>query len=170
MDLRIRPREADDGAWLKQLWIEEWGGTSMVIQNEVVLWDELEAFLAWEDGERVGALTYRIKEDEAEIISLNALRPGKGIGSRLIRALEEQVRQLGLARISLITTNDNLEALAFYQKRGFRLVEIFLGAVDEARKQKPTIPLIGNQEIPIHDEWKLVKDGFSSDQTAGRSK
>lgn len=157
MSVLIRPLEADDSQWLLEFWIAEWGGTTMIIQNEAVELPALEAFIAWEDGERVGAITYRFKEDEAEIVSLNALRKGKGIGSRLLRALEEQTRGQGVERMVAITTNDNLEALAFYQKRGFRLVEVVPGAVDEARKRKPSIPLIGKHGIPIRDEWKLVK-------------
>lgn len=57
----------------------------------------------------------------------------------------------------LITTNDNLLALKFYQKRRFILSKIIHNAVEEARKVKPKIPLIGNAGIPIRDEIVLVK-------------
>jgi hypothetical protein len=55
----------------------------------------------------------------------------------------------------LITTNDNLNALRFYQKRGFRLAALYPGAVDESRTIKPQIPLVGENGIPLHDEIRL---------------
>jgi hypothetical protein len=56
----------------------------------------------------------------------------------------------------LISTNDNLNALKFYQKRGFSLVKLYKNAVNETRKKiKPEIPLIGENGIPIRDEVEL---------------
>ena len=54
-----------------------------------------------------------------------------------------------------MTTNDNLDALRFYQKRGFRLVAVHRHAVDAARRLKPAIPLLGDDQIPLHDEIEL---------------
>jgi RimJ/RimL family protein N-acetyltransferase len=58
-------------------------------------------------------------------------------------------------RVWLITTNDNLSAMGFYQRRGFQFVAIYRNAVDEARKIKPEIPILGGNKIPIHDEIEL---------------
>jgi hypothetical protein len=55
-------------------------------------------------------------------------------------------------RPRLITTNDNLEALRFYQRRGMRLVAVHRGAVDAAREMKPSISEVGEYGIPLHDE------------------
>ena len=55
----------------------------------------------------------------------------------------------------MITTNDNLNALRFYQKRGFELVAVHPHAVDEARRIKLEIPMLGEDEIPIRDEIEL---------------
>ena len=66
-------------------------------------------------------------------------------------------RKIGLAKITLITTNDNLIELKFYQKRGYRIVKVIPDAVTEARKVKPMIPFIGNDDIPLHDELLLQK-------------
>ncbi|MGD8245715.1 MAG: hypothetical protein PVG25_02965 [Anaerolineae bacterium] len=60
-----------------------------------------------------------------------------------------------MQRIWLITTNDNLAALRFYQRRGFSLVAVHPGAVDQARTLKPEIPAIGHSGIPIRDEIEL---------------
>jgi len=55
----------------------------------------------------------------------------------------------------VITSNDNLSALGFYQRRGFRLVAVYQNAIDAAREIKPNIPQIGMENIPIHDEIEL---------------
>ena len=54
-------------------------------------------------------------------------------------------------------TNGNLSALHFYLRRGFRLTAVRLGAVDAARKLKPTIPFFGEHGIPLHDELDLCR-------------
>ena len=56
----------------------------------------------------------------------------------------------------LITTNDNLNALRFWQKRGFHLIKIYPSAIDKvSRKIKPQIPKMGADGIPIRDEIEL---------------
>lgn len=74
-------------------------------------------------------------------------------------AINERGTIIGVCtRISLITTNDNLHALGFYQKRDYRLIEIFPNAVEKAREIKPEIPLVANNGIPIKDEILLRKN------------
>ena len=57
----------------------------------------------------------------------------------------------------MIATNDNIRALRFYQKRGFDLVSIYRFAVNESRKLKPQIPLLGVDDIPILHEIEFEK-------------
>jgi len=86
---------------------------------------------------------------------------GKGIGSLLVQAVEQNAFGQGCTMITLITTNDNLHAIKFYQKRGYHLVEIIQNAVEQARAYKPEIPLIGYDGIPIRDEIRLAKQSGS---------
>jgi GNAT superfamily N-acetyltransferase len=72
-----------------------------------------------------------------------------------MNAVVDEARKQNCERVFLATTNDNLHALRFYQKRGFELVAVHRGAVNESRKIKPGIPLIGNDGIPIRDEIEL---------------
>jgi hypothetical protein len=58
--------------------------------------------------------------------------------------------------VRLTTTNDNVDALRFYQRRGFRLAELRPGAVDRSRQEKPQIPRTGDYGIPLHDEIDLT--------------
>jgi L-amino acid N-acyltransferase YncA len=83
------------------------------------------------------------------------LREGQGIGSKLIEQVIEEARTRGCKRLFLITTNDNLNALGFYQKRGFEIAAVHRGAVNESRKIKPGIPLVGYHSIPLRDEIEL---------------
>ena len=81
-------------------------------------------------------------------------RATDGIGSALLDALRHEIGDG--ERIWLVTTNDNLEALRFYQRRGFRLSALRTGAVDESRRRlKPQIPTVGDFGIPIRDEIEL---------------
>ncbi len=109
-------------------------------------------FLERCDGRIVGLLTYHVDDDEMEVLTLNATLEGKGIGSSLMLTAIEKAREEGNRRIWLTTTNANLQAIGFYQRLGFRMIAVHVGAVDEARKIKPQIPEVGERGIPIHDE------------------
>jgi GNAT superfamily N-acetyltransferase len=110
------------------------------------------------EGDPVGLATYRIDSDAVELTAFAAEPRGHGIGSRLLEALEAVVRAVPRDRLWAVTTNDNIDALAFYQRRGFRLREVRIGAVDAARASlKPAIPPIGAYGIPMHDEFELER-------------
>ena len=137
---------------VRQFWIDHWGGDEMVIRGQLVRTDGLDGFVA---GDWLGLVTFYIRDDECEITSLDSLSEGQGIGTALIEAVAAEARQKGCQRLALITTNDNLHALGFYQRRGFVLASIHRGAIDRAREIKPTIPLVGENNIPIRDEIEL---------------
>ena len=156
--IQVRPAVSDtDRNWLRTVWVEDWGGDSMVTRGRVHHLRDLPGLIAWQGDERVGAATYCLEEGACELMSLNALSQGQGVGTLLLTAVEEAARQAGCSRVWLITSNDNLDAVRFYQRRGYRLVAVYPGAVDEARKVKPTIPLVGFHGIPLHDDWELEK-------------
>ena len=102
-----------------------------------------------------GLLTYAVEGDAFEVVSIDAVVRQAGVGTALLDAAIARAEQDGLARLWLITTNDNLDGLRFYQRRGMRIVRINPGGVDESRKVKPDIPLVGDFEIEIHDEIVL---------------
>jgi GNAT superfamily N-acetyltransferase len=117
------------------------------------------ALLAERDGVLAGVLTYVIDRDSCEILTLHAAERLGGTGTALVRAVEEVADRAGCARLWVITTNDNVDALRFYQRRGFRLAALHAGAVDEARAQrKPEIPRVGDHGIDLRDELELEKD------------
>lgn len=138
---------------------EHWGSSEMVISSGIYQCEKLNGFIFEDNKQIICLVTYVIKdyENEIEIISLDSLSEGKGIGSALIEKVENIARQKQIHIVSLITTNDNLNALKFYQKRGYRIISVISDAVNKARKLKPSIPLIGNDGIPLKDELILKK-------------
>lgn len=151
----LRRLTADDLPRLRQFWTEYWGGEEMVTRSNVYRPEQLDGFVAEDGKDWVGLLTFFVKDEECEVTSLDSLREGQGIGTQLINAVIEEARRQNCRRVFLITTNDNTHALRFYQKRGFELVAVHRGAVNESRKIKPTIPLTGFDGIPIRDEIEL---------------
>ena len=135
--------------------VEHWGDEIVVAHGAIYRPAELPGFIADRDGEIVGLATYHIANEACEIVTLDSLQEGLGIGAALIEAVHDVAVRSGCRRLWLITTNDNTRALRFYQKRGFRLVAVRPGAIDAARRIKPGIPQIGNDGIPIRDELEL---------------
>ncbi|MDM5227370.1 GNAT family N-acetyltransferase [Cytobacillus sp. NJ13] len=135
-----------------------WGSPEMVTSSGIYDCSALDGFALVDEGEKIiGLITYLIKGNECEIISLDSLEEGKGIGTSLVQKVENLAIKKNCKIVKLITTNDNLLALKFYQKRGFILSKIILNAVEKARTVKPEIPLIGYDGIPIRDEIELIK-------------
>src|SRR3989440_6863637 len=155
LPLQIRPLTAEDSEWVGQGIIEHWGDTIVVAHGKVYHPHTLPGFLASLQGNRVGLLTYSLEDENCEIVTIDSTKPGIGIGTLLIEAVTRVARAAGCKRLWLITTNDNLHALRFYQKRGFTLVTVHRNAIDASRQLKPSISLIGNDQIPLHDEIEL---------------
>ena len=153
--MNIRRLTSEDLPRLRQFWVEHWGADFMVAHGEIYRPEQLDGFVVEEHTEWVSLSTFMIKDHELEITSLDSLREGQGIGTELMNMLVDEARQQNCKRVFLITTNDNLNALGFYQRRGFELVKIYRGAVNESRKLKPGIPLIGENNIPLRDEIEL---------------
>jgi N-acetylglutamate synthase-like GNAT family acetyltransferase len=153
----IRPVEEGDREWVRQVSIEHWASEIVVTRNSVYLVEEQPGFIALLDKQRVGLATYRIEYNLCEILTLNSLVPKRGIGSMLLTAVEDEAKQKECKRIWVITTNNNLEALGFYQKRGYTIKTIHSNAIEKSRRLKPEIPLVAENGIPIRDEIELEK-------------
>jgi ribosomal protein S18 acetylase RimI-like enzyme len=153
--LSIRRLTSDDLPQLRQFWVEHWGGGEMISRGNIFRVEQLDGFIVEDEREWVGLLTFFIKDRECEVTSLDSLREGQGIGTKLMDSVVEEARKQNCKRVFLITTNDNTHALRFYQKRGFALAALYPGAVNESRKLKPSIPLNGFDDIPIRDEIEL---------------
>jgi N-acetylglutamate synthase-like GNAT family acetyltransferase len=153
-DFQIRPLNTEDKNWISKLITERWGAEFIVVHGQTYYPSDLPGFAALKDNEKAGLITYCVMNKSYEIVTLDSLKPSLGIGTALIEAVKDAARKAGCKRVWVITTNDNLNALCFYQKRGFALVAVHRNAVDSARKHK-SIPLTGADGIPIRDEIEL---------------
>ncbi|RVW07538.1 GNAT family N-acetyltransferase [Prescottella agglutinans] len=117
------------------------------------------ALIALTDGETVGVLIYDIDGTNCEIVNMRASDQWGGVGTALIERIAQVARAQGCSRLWLVTTNDNLDSMQFYQRRGFRLSAVRCGAVDEARRTlKPDIPDVGYYKIQLRDEIEFERD------------
>jgi GNAT superfamily N-acetyltransferase len=153
--MEIRSLAQADRTWLEQFVLDRWRAPIVVGDGRVFRVADLPGFVALDHDEPVGLLTYSIEGGACEIVTIDSIREGVGIGSALIEAVTRAARAAGCRRLWLITTNDNLRMLRFAQKRGFSLVALRPKAVEESRKLKPEISQLGLHGIPIRDELEL---------------
>src|SRR5512143_4327604 len=155
MTIVYRRSSPEDTPHVREFWREHWGDDFVVAHREAYRPEDVLGFIALEEGQWVGLVTYVLGQTGCEIVSLDSLREGHGIGSHLIDEVTAEARQAGCKRIFLTTTNDNLHALGFYQKRGFVLSALHPRPLEYSRRLKPSIPFIGLHGIPILDEIEL---------------
>ena len=122
--------------------IRQWFSLRMVVHGESIDLGTADGWYAYQDGEVVGSITYRVFGDVMEILSLDSLNEHHGTGTALLDTAVSYARDSGISKIILITTNDNLQALRFYQTRGFDMARLFCNAVDQARRLKPQVVVI----------------------------
>lgn len=152
--MHIRALEPADIAWAETL-IGGFGGRMQTRRGELVDVLDASGFLAVDDrANPLGVLTYASRPDGVELLYVEVALQHRGVGSALLDALFHLV---GSQTVWLVTTNDNIDALRFYQRRGFVIREVRPGAVNAARESiKPHIGLIGEYGIPLRDEIELV--------------
>jgi GNAT superfamily N-acetyltransferase len=152
----VRPYDpVADEPWATRFLEDHLGGRRQARRGEVI--DVLAPGLGLVAGDGVGLLTYRVDADAIELTAVAAQPRGRGTGTALVEALIELAPAAGASRIWVVTTNDNLDALAFYQRRGFRLSAVRIGAIDVARRTlKPALPVHGEHGIEMHDEIELT--------------
>ena len=153
--LNIRRITQNDLPRVRKFWKDCWGDEFIVARGVVHRPELLEGFFAWDGTEIIGLITVAHSDEGCEIISLDSLREDQGVGTALVNEVVKSAKENDCKRVFLVTTNDNLRALSFYQKRGFEISAIYRGAVNESRKIKPSIPQIGMNGIPLRDEIEL---------------
>lgn len=155
--MEIRSLDHRNMHWAESFMRKNWGGDFIVSRGKTYYIQRLKGYVAYVENEPKGIIAYNHQGRECEIILLESLLENRGIGTQLIKAVEDTMAKQKCERIWLITTNDNLHALGFYQKRGYSLVAIHRNALEVSRRIKPQIPLIGMDGIPLRDEIELEK-------------
>jgi len=155
-ELRVRALRDDERDWAAGVVTESWDET-VVSGGREHRPAALPALVAEAEGERAGLATYLIEDRDCELVTLDALTVGGGIGGALVEALADTARAAGCRRLHLVTTNDNLPALRLYQRHGFVLTAVRVDGVAVSRRRKPQIPATGYADIPIRDELVLER-------------
>jgi ribosomal protein S18 acetylase RimI-like enzyme len=154
-DILVRPVQEGDRPTVEWLTTQLWGAPEVVVHDGAFYPAMLPGFIAERAGRIAGLVTFDVRPDVLEIVTINALDRYAGIGTMLIEAVRAEAKRHGCREVVLTTTNDNLSALRFYQRRGFRMAALRPGAVDRSRQRKPEIPRTGDYGIPLHDEIDL---------------
>jgi GNAT superfamily N-acetyltransferase len=150
---RLEP--VTDRAWLAAFIGKRWGEPGVVSRGKLHGAEELSANRVMEEGAVSGVASWHQEQDAMELMTIDSLHPGRGVGTALMNGVIGRAREAGATRLWLITTNDNVDALRFYQRRGWCLSAVYVRAVEESRRLKPSIPLTGAYGIPIRDEIEL---------------
>jgi GNAT superfamily N-acetyltransferase len=154
-DVTLRPVLESDRPTVEWLTAQLWGACEVVVHEGIFYPASLPGFIAERSGRIAGLVTFDVRPSVLEIVTINALDLYKGVGTMLVEAVRAEAKRLGCASVTLTTTNDNIGALRFYQRRGFRLAAVRPGAVDRSRQHKPEIPRTGDFGIPLRDEIDL---------------
>ncbi|ALN79217.1 GNAT family N-acetyltransferase [Lysobacter antibioticus] len=153
-----RTIEANDRERIRAFLDLRWGGPTIMLDGRAIDAAALPGFIGVDAGGAIAGLVTLLDDAvQSEIVTLDAMRAQTGLGTRLLELAAERARVLGLSRLLTRTTNDNLDALRFYQRRGFRLHRLAAGAIDLEREADPAIPLLGRHGIPLRDEISLVR-------------
>lgn len=149
--------EPADPATIDGLLREHWGLPIVSIDREYMP-EDLEG-LIWRDETATvqGLVTWAVDGENAEIVSVDTFTQAIRVGGRLLDGAEAELRDRGVRRLTVVTTADNLRAIAFYVRRGYRLVRLDLDGMDRVRRIKPGLPLHGIEGIPLRDMYELEK-------------
>jgi len=132
-----------------------WSDGTIFVRGRLVKPDEVEAIGAYVDNRLQGLVTWRIEEGTLYMLTLNNVTDRRGVGGALMEAVIKMGREKGFPFLRALLTNDNVDGLRFYQRRGFRIVAVHPGVIDMMRQMKPSIPSTGAHGIPMRDEIEL---------------
>jgi ribosomal protein S18 acetylase RimI-like enzyme len=151
-----REATAAEQAAALELFRRDFGRTSIASFGEVIPLSETSTIVAEMQGDVSGALAWRPRENALQIVAL-ATEPmwqRSGVGGHLVAEAEVVARRTGATRVVLATTNDNLPALYFYQRRGYRITDV----VRDAWRDHAELTIgVGFASIPVLDELRLEK-------------
>jgi ribosomal protein S18 acetylase RimI-like enzyme len=140
-----------------EIFRREFSGRQLVAEGQPVSVSDARLLVAETEGGVSGALAWRRHNGHLHIIALatDPMWQRAGVGGYLLAEAEALARREGLPRVVVTMTNDNIPALYFYQRRGYRLSALLSGAVSSHPRNRD---LAGFAGIPIEDELQLAKN------------
>ncbi|KAF0229555.1 MAG: hypothetical protein FD175_1893 [Beijerinckiaceae bacterium] len=152
--LSLRPIE--DKSEIAAFMVGTWGSTRMMVAMQVYDVMAIEATGLYDaENKLVAFASWALRDKTAYLCALHALVEGKSYARHLLAALMPVLKDKGARTIRAMITNDNMPALTFYQKNGFRFATLYVGGVDAYRPTMPGMRTHGYQDIPIRDALEL---------------
>lgn len=151
--MNVRPVTPADQEWIAEVIGTHFASTRIVSRGRV--YDDasiLDGFLIEADAQRVGLALWHEVDGDAELVVMVTLNRGSGAGTLLLDAVVERAAIAGWHRLWLITTNDNVDAIRFYQRAGWDWIAFHRDAVTSNRAFKPELPEIGSSGLPVRHE------------------
>lgn len=168
----IKPVNGVYRAFVDEQITANWAGPFVVSKGVLHDTRAHTGFVAVNGDAVTGYILYNIEERSCEITVIESLLEKQGIGAALVDAVIQAAKRADCRRVWLITTNDNTNAIRFYQRMGFSLYAVHINALEESRRLKPQIPLVGFDEIPIAHEFEfeltLKREIFAHMTTGGQ--
>ncbi|HET7414865.1 MAG TPA: GNAT family N-acetyltransferase [Arthrobacter sp.] len=160
MPSTIRRLRDDDRPWLREALQSAWGAVDVARKGEIIDASQLPGFVAADSSARAGVVNTANRGGEYEIVSLISFQSRNGVGTALIQRCIEDAASAGCSRVWVRTTNNNIAAIALYQRAGLDLCKLDRGAVERSRRLKPWIPLRDEKGIRlVHElEFELLLD------------
>ena len=149
----IRPMT--DRMALTELLRLRWSDGTVSVRGKLIGVLDVEAVGAYADGRLQGVATWLVEEGTLYLATMNNVTDRRGVSTALLDAMIALGREKGFPVLRALISNDNTQALRFYQRRGFRIVAVHIGVVDMMRRIKPAIPERGVDGIPMRDEIEL---------------
>ena len=151
--LTIHPATPADRTRIAELADHVWGEVQVESFGHSYQVDMLPAYVACDEDEIVGVVSYAREGDATNLVTLIVLPQwqGRGVAHRLIEIVIEMTRTEGVERIILSTTNDNLPTLELYQRLGFVITQVLVGRMLERHGGVE----LGFAGIPVRDEIQM---------------
>jgi ribosomal protein S18 acetylase RimI-like enzyme len=140
-----------------ELFKRDFGPAQLVSYGEAISLENAAALVAETDGEIAGALAWRPFDGALHILALatDPMWQRAGVGGHLVAEAELLARRQNWPRVIVTITNDNLPALYFYQRRGYRVSAILRDSIAAHTRDAKAVGFAG---IPILDEIQLAKE------------
>ena len=152
----VREAAPGDRAPALDIFAREFGGRQLVADGQPVSLERTDLLVAETEGGVAGALAWRRVAGALHIVALatDPMWQRSGVGGYLLAEAELLARRLSLPLVRVTISNDNIPALYFYQRRGYRLSAVL---PDSLSSQPANRGLVGFANIPIADEVQLAK-------------
>lgn len=152
--VQVRDVADVDRPWLRELVASMWGLPVVTSVRAYEHPERLDGVVAEVDGEPIGAATFHVDGHEWEVVTVNAVRSGVGVGRALLTDVRHRAEEAGASRVWLITTDTNSGAVGFYEHLGMTRVRAHRRFIDVVRAVKPDVDA-GAFCDAIEFEWRI---------------